>query len=134
MFPGTVQRTSTDVPNMCREQAPGAQHYDHSQVHTSSSTRPWHCRMHVMSPLTIWAQPRDSSCWPRLCVSAQVEARTLVLTPKTLVALDLLPGKRPSTREQEYCARKALLMDHAVQGVWTPGFTVFTHLLRVTRA
>lgn len=53
MFPGTGQRTSTDVPNMCHEQALGAQHYDHSQVHTSSSTRPWHCRMHVMSPLTM---------------------------------------------------------------------------------
>lgn len=89
-FPGTVQCTGTDVPNMCHQQASGAQHYDHSQVHTWSSTWSWHCRMHVMGPLTTWGQPRDSSCQPRLCVSAQAETRTPVLTPQTLMALDLI--------------------------------------------
>lgn len=83
-FSGTVQCTSTDVPNMCHSQASGAQ--GHSQVHTWSSTGSGHCNADTATGFLLAAQ-----AWYK-CTSGNQDP---IWTHKTLMALDVVTCDTP---------------------------------------
>lgn len=81
--------------------------------------------------LSIWAQPRDSSCQPRLGLSAQ-ETRTLIWAHDTLTALNVVTCDMPSSVGVELLCKEGTADGLCCPRGWDT--TVHcTYLIRVTR-